>query len=55
MENSRLIGSEKKARLSKNKVKRILIIFFNIKEIVHKNFILPCQTGNSAYFYDVLW
>jgi hypothetical protein len=34
----------KMARQVKNKVKRILIIFFDIKEIVHKYLILAGQT-----------
>jgi hypothetical protein len=32
----------------------MLIIFFDIKEIVHKEFILAGQTVNSAYCCDVL-
>jgi hypothetical protein len=32
----------------------MLIISFDIQEIVHKEFILAVQTVNSAYFCDVL-
>jgi histone-lysine N-methyltransferase SETMAR len=39
----------------KSKVKGMLIIFFIIKGIVHKEFVLAGQTFNSAYYYDVLW
>jgi hypothetical protein len=44
----------KKAWQVKNKVKSILIIFFDIKGIVHKEFILAGQTVNSTYYCDVL-
>jgi hypothetical protein len=33
----------------------MLIIFFDIKGIVHKEFILAVQTVNSAYYCDVSW
>jgi hypothetical protein len=33
----------------------MLIIFFDIKGTVHKEFVLADQTVNSAYYYDVLW
>jgi hypothetical protein len=32
----------------------MLIIFFNIKGIVHKEFVLAGQTVNSAYYCDIL-
>jgi hypothetical protein len=32
----------------------MLIVFFDIKGIVRKEFVLVCQTVNSAYFCDVL-
>jgi hypothetical protein len=38
----------------KSKVKSMLIIFFDIKGIVHKEFVLADQTVNSAYCCDVL-
>jgi hypothetical protein len=31
----------------KRKVKNMLIIFFFIRELVHKEFVLACQTVNS--------
>jgi histone-lysine N-methyltransferase SETMAR len=40
----------KKAQQVKSKVKSMLIIFFDIKGIVHKEFILAGQTVNSAYY-----
>jgi hypothetical protein len=45
----------KKVRQVKSKVKSKLIIFFDIKGIVHKEFIQAGQIVNSAYYYDVLW
>jgi hypothetical protein len=44
----------KEAR-QKSKVKSMLIIFFDIKGIDHKGFVLAGQTVNSAYYCDVLW
>jgi hypothetical protein len=38
----------------KSKVMSILIIFFDIKWIVHKEVVLASQTVNSAYYCDVL-
>jgi hypothetical protein len=40
----------KAARQVKSKVKSMLIIFFDIKGIVHKEFLLAGQTVNSAYY-----
>jgi hypothetical protein len=37
-----------------SKVKSIVIIFFDIKGIAHKEFVLAGQTVNSAYYCDVL-
>jgi hypothetical protein len=42
------------AKQVKSKVKSMLIIFFDIKEFIHKEFILPGQAVNSAYYCDVL-
>jgi hypothetical protein len=42
----------KKARQVKSKA---LIIFFDIKGIVHKEFVLAGQPGNCTYCCDVLW
>jgi hypothetical protein len=39
----------------KNKVKSILNIFFDIKGILHKEFILARQTVNSENYNDVSW
>jgi hypothetical protein len=44
----------KKARQAKRKVKSMLIIFFDIKRISHKEFVLSGQIVNSAYYCDVL-
>jgi hypothetical protein len=33
----------------------MLIIYFDIKLIVHKKFVLAGQTFNSTYYSDVLW
>jgi hypothetical protein len=39
----------KETRQVKEKVKSMLIIFFGIKRIVHKEFVLADQTVHSAY------
>jgi hypothetical protein len=53
----------KKARQMKNKIREgrwraksraLLIIFFDIKGIAHKEFALTVQTVNSAYYCEVL-
>jgi hypothetical protein len=44
----------KKIRQVVKKVKSILFIFFDIKGIVHEEFILAGQTVSSAYYCDVL-
>jgi hypothetical protein len=44
----------KKERQVKSKVKSMLIIFFDIKEIVHKEFVLAGQTVNSSHYCDIL-
>jgi hypothetical protein len=44
----------KKARQVKSEGKCMLIIFFDNKGIVHKEFVLTGQTVNSAYYCDVL-
>jgi hypothetical protein len=36
----------------KSKVKRMPIVFFDIKGIVHKEFVLAGQTFNSTYYCD---
>jgi hypothetical protein len=38
----------------KSKVKSMFIIFFDIKRIIHEEFVLADQTVNSAYYCDVL-
>jgi hypothetical protein len=45
----------KNARQVKSKVKCMLIIFVDIKGIVHKESILAGQIVNSTYYCDVLW
>jgi hypothetical protein len=47
-------GSPKKARHVKSKVKSMLIIFFDIKGIVHKDLVKAGQVVNTAYYCDVL-
>jgi hypothetical protein len=47
-------GISKKARQVKSKVKSMLIIFFDIRGIVHKEFAMAGQTVNSTYYCDVL-
>jgi hypothetical protein len=44
----------KMERHVQSKVKSVLIIFFDIKGIVNKGFVLAGQTVNSKYYCDVL-
>jgi hypothetical protein len=45
---------QKKVGQVKSQVKSMLIIFFDIKAILHKEFVLAGQTVNSAYYCGVL-
>jgi len=44
----------KKARMSRSRVKSMIIVFFDSRGIVHKEFVPPGQTGNHAFYKDVL-
>ena len=44
----------KKARMSRSRVKTIIIVFFNSRGIVHKEFVPPGQTVNHVFYKDVL-
>jgi hypothetical protein len=44
----------KKARHVRSNVKPMLIVFFDIQGIVHKEFVHPGQTGNSKFYCEVL-
>jgi histone-lysine N-methyltransferase SETMAR len=44
----------KKAQMSKSRVKSMLIIFFDSKGIVHKEFVPPGQTVNRTFYLQVL-
>jgi hypothetical protein len=46
---------QKQTRKVKSKVKSSLIILFDNKGIVYKEFVLAGKTVNSAYYCDVLW
>jgi len=46
--------SQKKARMSKSKIKTMLICFFNSQGIVHKEFVPQGQTVNKQYYCEVL-
>jgi hypothetical protein len=47
-------SQRRRERHVKSKVKGILIIFFNVKEIVHREFVLAGQTVNYSYYCGVL-
>ena len=44
----------KKARQVKNNLNSMIITFFDIKGIVHKEFVLTGQTVNSGFYCEVL-
>ena len=44
----------KKARMSKSKVKTMLIVFFDNLGVVHKEFVPPGQSVNAAFYKKVL-
>jgi len=45
----------KKARQVKSNVKSMIITFFDVKGIVHKEFVPTGQTVNSGFYCDILW
>jgi hypothetical protein len=47
-------GQTEKTRQATSKVKSILIIFFDTKGAVHKEFVLEGKTGNFSHYCDVL-
>jgi len=44
----------KKARMSKSKIKSMLICFFDSQGIIHKEFVPPGQTVNQTFYREVL-
>lgn len=44
----------KKARMSKSRVKAMLIVFFDVKGVVHQEFLPPGKTVNGAFYVEVL-
>ena len=44
----------KKARMSRSRVKTMIIVFFDSRGIVHKEFVPSGQTVNRAFYKDVL-
>ena len=44
----------KKARMSRSRVKTMIIVFYDSRGIVHKEFVSPGQTVNHAFYKDVL-
>jgi len=44
----------KKARMSRSRVKTMIIVFFDSRRIVHKEFVTPGQRVNHAFYKDVL-
>jgi hypothetical protein len=46
---------QKKVRLVKSNVKSMIVTFFDIKGIVHKEFVPTGQNVNSGFYCDILW
>ena len=44
----------KKARMSRSKIKTMLIVFFDIKGLVHHEFVPPGTTVNAKFYVEVL-
>ena len=44
----------KKARMSRSKVKTMIIVFFDSRGIVHKEFVPPGMTVNQAFYRDLM-
>jgi hypothetical protein len=44
----------KKARMSKSKVKAMMIVLFNIRGAIMNEFVLEGQTPNQKYYLEVL-
>jgi len=44
----------KKARMSKSKIKSMLICVFDSQGIVHKEFVTPGQTVNQTFYWEVI-
>ena len=44
----------KKARMSRSRVKTMIIVFFDSRGIVHKEFVPSGQTVNNTFYKDVL-
>ena len=44
----------KKTRMSRSRVKTMIIVFFDSRGIVHKEFVPPGQIVNHAFYKDVL-
>jgi len=47
-------GNPKKSRFEKSRIKSMLIVFYDSKGIIHKEFVLPGQTVNAIYYVGVL-
>lgn len=45
---------QKKARMSKSKIKSMLIVFFDCRGVVHKEFVPTRQTVNAKFYVQVL-
>ncbi|XP_054717601.1 histone-lysine N-methyltransferase SETMAR-like [Uloborus diversus] len=46
--------SQKKARMSKSRVKSMLIVFFDVKGVVHHEFVPPGKTVTGQFYKEVL-
>jgi hypothetical protein len=48
------LQDQKKARMSKSKIKTMLVIFFNIQGIIMTWYVPPGQTVNETYYVELL-
>jgi histone-lysine N-methyltransferase SETMAR len=48
------LQDQKKTRMSKSKIKTMLVVFFNIQGIIMTQYVPPSQTVNQTYYIELL-